>query len=37
MREIMNFMNVFLNPKLKEVIKGAIPNIEREEDKLTLE
>ena len=31
----MNFLNMFLNCKSKHVIKGAIPEIEKKQNKLT--
>ena len=31
----MNFLNIFLNSKSKHVIKGAIPEIEKKQNKLT--
>ena len=33
----MNFLNMFLNCKAKHVIKGAIPEIEKKQKKLTCE
>ena len=31
----MNFLNMFLNRKSNHVIKGAIPEIEKKQNKLT--
>ena len=31
----MNFLNMFLNSKSKHVIKGALPEIEKKQNKLT--
>ena len=33
----MNFLNIFLNFKSKHVIKGAIPEIKKKQNKLTCE
>ena len=33
----MNFLNIFLNCKSQHAIKGAIPEIEKKQNKLTSE
>ena len=36
-REVVNFLNIFLNCKWTHVIKGAIPEIENKQNKVTCE
>ena len=36
-KELMNFLNIFLNCKSQHVIKCAIPEIEKKQNKLTYE
>ena len=36
-REVMNFLNMFLNHKSKHAIKGATPEIEKKQDEFICE